>query len=124
MTALRWLLIAGALALAPVTVHAEAVTSDDVVAWTYYYSEVYGADAEDLLRIARCESKLYPYAKGALGEVGPYQWHPRGAWWITPQSQEYSIYDVEAQVAGAAWLYAEGYAYSSLGWWWCSRYGA
>ena len=126
---LKAALLAGLLlaASAPPAANAHHVTSQDVINWTYAYSSKYGVGsggAEDLLRIARCESRLNPHAVGRLGEVGPYQFHPRGVWSWTPQAKAgYSIYDVEATVAAAAWLYANGYAYTTLGWYWCSHNG-
>ena len=100
----------------------ERVTWQQVVDWTYAYADKYGADPEDMLRIARCESRGNPYAIGALGEVGPYQMHPRGIWTSSPQAKAgYSIYDTEATVASAAWVYSRGWAYTTLGWYWCAN---
>lgn len=104
---------------------AQPVTWQQVEDWTYAYADKYGADPIDMLRIARCESHSDPYAVGRLGEIGPYQFHPRGIWWSTPQAREgYVPQDIEANVAAAAFVYASGYAYTTYGWYWCARNGA
>lgn len=101
----------------------EPVYWSDVVRWTHHYSAKYGANPYDLLRIANCESHQNPYAVGVLGEIGAYQFHPRGIWQSTPQARAgYSIFDVEATVAAAAWVYSKGWAYTTMGWWHCANY--
>lgn len=118
--------VALAAAFALIVAQAQAappVTWQQVEDWTYAYADKYGADAPDLIRIASCESHKDPYAVGALGEIGPYQFHPSGVWWSTPQAKEgYSIYDVEATVAAAAWVYSRGLAYTTRGWYWCAQH--
>ena len=106
-------------------VHAqESVTWDDIESWTYFYADYYGADPVDMLRIADCEDPEHnPYAVGRLGERGPYQMHPRGIWLSSPQHKGgYSIDDVEATVAAAAWTYSRGYGYTTTGWYWCANH--
>lgn len=109
------------------TTPVQAQTIDDVVNWTYAYAEYYelpSEAADDLLRIGYCESRNNIYAIGRLGEVGFYQFHPRGIWNSTPQAKAgYSIYDIEAQVAAAVWVYKQGWAYTTLGWYYCSWNG-
>lgn len=115
-----------ALLAAPAQAEVALATRADVIRWTYAYSDLYGADAADLLRIGYCESGLQPYPRaGDFGlSVGPYQFHARGIWGSTPQAAAgYSRYDPEANVAAAAWLYSQGYAYSTLGWYTCARVG-
>lgn len=82
-------------------------SEEDIVAWIYYYADVYGADADELLRVGRCESGLSPYALGRLGEVGPFQFHPAGIWSSTPQARAgYSRWDPEANIAAASWAFS------------------
>lgn len=88
---------------------ARDTTRADVIDWIFAYSQWYGANPYQLLRVGECESELTPYALGKQGEVGPFQFHPRGIWWSTPQAAKgYSMWDVEANVAAAAWAFSRG----------------
>lgn len=84
-------------------------TRADVVGWTYRYAAYYGTNPAVLLAVARCESRFAPYAVGRAGEAGPYQFHPRGLWWGTPQARAgYSRWNPEATTAAAAWAFSRG----------------
>lgn len=89
---------------------ATVLTRDDVIAYVYHHAWVYGVDANTLLYIGQCESKLEPYAVGDYGRsVGPFQFHEGGIWPWTPAGRRgYSRWHIEQNVAMAAWAYKEG----------------
>jgi hypothetical protein len=89
-----------------------AVTRDQVAAWIHHYAAAEGVPAGWLLAVATCESQLEPYAVGRSGEVGPFQWHPRGVWSQVPVFRSWwDVYDVRLNVWGAAWAFARGLAF-------------
>lgn len=44
--------------------------------------KVFGAHAGRALRVARCESRLWPHARGSAGERGIFQIHPVHFGWL------------------------------------------
>jgi len=97
---------------------AGALTRDNVITWVHQYAAAEGVSVVWLLAVGQCESRLEPYAVGAEGEVGPYQWHPQGLWWSTPAATAgLSPWDIEQNVAMAAWAFKRGYASH----WSCAR---
>lgn len=84
-------------------------------------SGIHGANPTQVLRVARCESRLNPNAIGASGERGIAQWHPRGIWYSTPAYREQGI-DIRVEyirgntdavyfdVDQMAWAFSRGYA--------------
>ena len=68
----------------------------------------YGVDADLLLRIAECESRLNPRVTGRDGAAGLFQVMPATWSWVTGQLgiPEASPYDPVANVEVAAWLMA------------------
>lgn len=73
-------------------------------------AERHGVSPERLLRVARCESRLDPYAVGRAGERGVFQLHPYGllrAFWMAGYTDEW---DAEQQADYAASAFAAGLA--------------
>ena len=67
----------------------------------------YGQSSADMLRVARCESGLDPYAVGGGGAYhGLFQFVP-STFAGTPYGQ-YDIYDPWANANAAAWMWSEG----------------
>ena len=102
-----------ALALMLTLENGAALTRWDTVTLIYHYSAVYGVRADDMLRLAMCESRQQPYPRdGAAGEVGPFQLHPRGLWLSTPwRGLGFQAFrNPELNVRAAAWAVANGYA--------------
>ena len=68
----------------------------------------HGVDAELLVRIAECESRLNPRVTGRDGAAGLFQVMPATWGWVTGQLgiPEASPYDPVANVEVAAWLMA------------------
>jgi hypothetical protein len=97
--------------LAPSEAGAARATRQDVVNWIYEYAAYYGVSAQVLLAVGQCESGLQPYPRdGRAGEIGTFQFHPRGVWWNTPYAWwGYSPRDPEINVAAAAWAFSRGY---------------
>ena len=97
--------------MAPTQARAYVATRADVINWVYEYAAYYGVSAQVLLAVGQCESGLQPYPRrGLAGEVGPFQFHPRGVWWNTPYAWwGYSMHDPETNVAAAAWAFSRGY---------------
>ena len=92
------------------------VLASQVIDWIYFYAARYEIAPTMPLRVARCESGGFSVAVlngwklGRLGEVGTFQFHPRGIWWSTPQAAAgYSYWDAEANVAAGVWAIAQGY---------------
>ena len=102
----------------------EPATAEQVIDWIYAYSEYYGFSAYKAISVARCESAGFNTAvingwrRGALGEVGTFQFHPRGIWWATPQARGgYSMFSPEENVAAGVWSLAHGFGPAH--WVWC-----
>jgi resuscitation-promoting factor RpfB len=73
----------------------------------------YGADADQLVRVAYCESKFNPGAYNASGAAGLFQFMP-GTWAANSVRAGYagaSVYDPVASANVAAWMFARGQAY-------------
>jgi hypothetical protein len=92
----------------------DRVTWAEVESWARQDARTYGLSGDYLVDILRCESGGTPYARGALGEVGPAQFLPYGGiWQSTPYAGEwpldYSRWSLRAQVYAFAWSMAEGY---------------
>ena len=66
----------------------------------------YGQSGEDMLRVARCESGLYQYAEGRLGELGIFQFMP--STWATTPYAGYDIFDPWANANAAGWMWQNG----------------
>src|SRR5688572_286296 len=97
---------------------ASTATWSDVEAWIVADASEYGVSASWLLSVAWCEARGNPYAVGAQGEVGPFQFHPRGLWWETPAGlRGVSPWDLRANVRMAAWAFSRGLSFH----WSCAR---
>ena len=68
-------------------------------------SETYGQDAGSLYRVMMCESKGDSNADNGVNK-GLFQFHP-GTWAGTPYGGS-SIYDGDAQIMAAAWMWSQG----------------
>jgi hypothetical protein len=90
---------------------AEPVSWAQVEAWVWEDAATYGVSGRWLLWVAGCETGFSgnPYLVGRLGEVGPFQWHPRGLWWSTPAGRAgVSPWDIRENVRMASWAFANG----------------
>lgn len=88
---------------------ANSATWNDVEAWIVQDAQDYGVSAYWLLSVAWCEARGNPYAIGRAGEVGPFQFHPRGLWWDTPAGRAgVSPWDIRMNVRMAAWAFSRG----------------
>ena len=101
----------GSPGAAPSETEAARATRQDVINWIYEYAAIYRVNPQLLLAVGQCESGLQPYVRdGRAGEVGVFQFHPRGIWWNTPYARMgYSARDPETNVAAAAWAFSRGY---------------
>jgi uncharacterized protein YabE (DUF348 family) len=73
----------------------------------------HGADADQLVRVAYCESRFNPGAYNASGAAGLFQFMP-GTWAANSVRAGYagaSVYDPVASANVAAWMFARGQAY-------------
>jgi resuscitation-promoting factor RpfB len=73
----------------------------------------HGADPEQLVRIAYCESRFNPGAYNASGAAGLFQFMP-GTWAANSVRAGYAganVYDPVASANVAAWMFARGQAY-------------
>jgi len=66
----------------------------------------YGQSRNDMLRVARCESNLDPYAVNPSGSYGLFQFI-RSTWKSTPYGDQ-DIFDPQANANAAAWMWSEG----------------
>jgi hypothetical protein len=66
----------------------------------------YGQPREDMLRVARCESNLDPYAVNPSGSYGLFQF-VRSTWESTPFADK-DIFDPEANSNAAGWMWQQG----------------
>lgn len=72
-----------------------------------------GADAEQLVRVAYCESRFNPGAYNASGAAGLFQFMP-GTWAANSVRAGFagaSVYDPVASANVAAWMFARGQAF-------------
>lgn len=72
----------------------------------YDAADRYGQDREDMLRVARCESALDPYAVNPSGSYGLFQFI-RSTWKSTPYGDE-DIFDPRANANAAGWMWQQG----------------
>lgn len=68
-------------------------------------AETYGQDPADLHRVMMCESKGDPLADNGVNK-GLFQFDP-STWVGTPFGSR-DIYDGQAQIHGAAWMFSQG----------------
>lgn len=68
-------------------------------------AEMYGQSPEDLYRVMICESRGDQYADNGICK-GLFQFDPR-TWANTPFGG-FSIFDGQAQVYAAAWMFSQG----------------
>lgn len=67
---------------------------------------LYNQSFPDALRVARCESKLDPYARNKSGSTGLFQFLP-STWDTTPYRRR-SIYSAKWQSLAAMWMFRQG----------------
>jgi uncharacterized protein YraI len=72
----------------------------------YQAADHYGQDRNDMLRVARCESNLDPYAVNPSGSYGLFQFI-RSTWKSTPYGDK-DIFDPSANANAAAWMWKQG----------------
>lgn len=71
-----------------------------------FASMKYGQDYGAMVRVARCESGLNPYARNPSGASGLFQFMP-STWQTTPYGHK-SIWSARWQSLGAAWMHQQG----------------
>lgn len=111
-------LVLGLLLASTVGSGRASIGSDDVAAEIEQRAAYYGASAGQMLRVARCESRLDPLAVNrGSGATGVFQWHPRGLWYATPHAQQVNIFElyragdpdaVYWDLDAAAWAFSRG----------------
>ena len=110
-----------AVLAAPRSAPASTTETDEVLALIVDAAAAYGVPAQRLIDVAWCESRFDRYAVGRAGEVGVFQFLPRGGIWsITPYGRQGigpASVSVEEQIEMAAWLFSLGYGYH----WTCAR---
>lgn len=72
----------------------------------YAAADRYDQSRSDMLRVAKCESNLDPYAVNPSGSYGLFQFI-RSTWKSTPFGDQ-DIFDPEANANAAAWMWSEG----------------
>lgn len=77
-----------------------------IVRIIYQAAERYDQPKNDMLRVARCESSLDPYAVNPSGSYGLFQFI-RTTWKSTPYGDE-DIFDPQANANAAAWMWSQG----------------
>ncbi len=87
-----------------------AQTPTEVEAVIREAAATHGANATQLVRVARCESSLRPWAVGRLGEQGIFQLHPRGLRPLFFAHGFDNVWDVVQQADFAAWAFTHGLA--------------
>ncbi|MCC6313841.1 MAG: SH3 domain-containing protein [Thermomicrobiales bacterium] len=83
-----------------------AYSERQVIKIIYAAADTYGQDRADMLRVARCESGLDPYAVNPSGSYGLFQFI-RSTWKSTPYGQE-DIFDPRANANAASWMWSQG----------------
>lgn len=68
-------------------------------------AETYGQSPDDLHRVMMCESKGDPRADNGNNK-GLFQFDP--ATWVGTPFGSRDIYDAQAQIHGAAWMWSQG----------------
>lgn len=81
-------------------------TGDAIVDIIYAAADRYGQPRADMLRVARCESNLDPYAVNPAGSYGLFQFLP-GTWASTPYAAS-DMCDPWASANAAGWMWAAG----------------
>ena len=81
-------------------------SEQEIIRIIHAAADRYGQDREDMLRVARCESNLDPYAVNPSGSYGLFQFI-RSTWESTPYGGE-DIFDPRANAMAAGWMWAEG----------------
>jgi uncharacterized protein YraI len=77
-----------------------------IIKYIYAAADKYGQSREDMLRVAKCESNLDPYAVNPSGSYGLFQFI-RSTWKSTPYGKE-DIFDPEANAMAAGWMWKQG----------------
>ncbi len=78
----------------------------EIVRYITQAAKKYDQSADDMLRVAQCESNLDPYAVNPSGSYGLFQFI-RSTWKSTPYGNE-DIFDPRANSNAAAWMWAQG----------------
>lgn len=81
-------------------------TEDEIISIIYAAADRYGQPREDMLRVARCESNLFPGAVGAFGELGIFQFMP-STWETTPYA-DMDPTDPWAAANATGWMWSVG----------------
>ncbi|MFM9107559.1 MAG: SH3 domain-containing protein, partial [Chloroflexota bacterium] len=81
-------------------------TEREIVSIIEAAADRYHQPREDMLRVARCESNLDPYAVNPSGSYGLFQF-VRSTWESTPFADE-DIFDPEANANAAGWMWKQG----------------
>ena len=86
--------------------------SREVSAAIHSASLRWGVSEPWLLRVAYCESRYLPWARGRAGEMGLYQYLPATWRWMSTEAgwAGASPYDPVAAAAVTAWALSRGYA--------------
>lgn len=84
----------------------ENYSEREIIRIIYQAADKYDQDRDDMLRVARCESNLDPYAVNPSGSYGLFQFI-RATWKSTPYGDK-DIFDPSANAHAAAWMWSEG----------------
>jgi soluble lytic murein transglycosylase-like protein len=84
----------------------ENYSERQIVRIIYQAADRYDQSRSDMLRVARCESNLDPYAVNPSGSYGLFQFI-RSTWKSTPFGSE-DIFDPQANANAAAWMWKQG----------------
>jgi uncharacterized protein YraI len=85
----------------------DGYTEAEIIAIIYAAADEYGQPREDMLRVARCESVLDPYAVNATsGASGLFQFLD-GTWAWTPWADQ-DVFDPVANAYATAWMWDQG----------------
>ena len=81
-------------------------SEQQIIKIIYAAADQYGQSRQDMLRVARCESNLDPYAVNPSGSYGLFQFI-RSTWKSTPYGSA-DMFDPRANASAAAWMWSEG----------------
>jgi uncharacterized protein YraI len=81
-------------------------SQQQVVKIIYAAADRYGQSRDDMLRVAKCESNLDPYAVNPSGSYGLFQFI-RSTWQSTPYGNQ-DIFDPKANANAAGWMWQQG----------------
>lgn len=81
-------------------------SEQQIVRIIYAAADQFDQPRSDMLRVARCESNLNPYAVNPSGSYGLFQFI-RSTWKSTPYGGD-DIFDPRANATAAAWMWSEG----------------